>query len=607
MARQSRMKGFLMSMLLNVRKYLTVDQLVVYAAVYEQVVQQGGTVADAVAELVREDPKRDHSSVRKVMDALNQRFNLIYGLPLLARKQDSDQWRSTQIGDHFYEFAKQTKLAGTALHTVLLAFERDDETLSLMSRTNLYQILGEVKRFAESAGFTNKMTVAPLRDEHYEAKLRQATSLTLVIDELFLRDKHVFDKSKYMYIPLPRQTIELAVPPSLLAKLPIANLPDGEKGIASEDIVMLDLAIQKTALGVRIGCAVADIAPNTNGYLNAENISELRKTFPKIRVIESEPSEFAMALLANKETCVFSIAAQTKQMSDLSGLNYVSVKIVRDSEPQYYNPCIIFDRSINSRDTATSTGILLSHLFRMKESNSSRAFHVSSVDEDLSRPSFSCPNCKHRITYDPDTAGGNVTLPCPHCLSVVTYSPGLDISSDNPIQIKVSAQVAFSPLIHEELFVCPTPNCGNEFERNIRKTTKDRDYVFCEACNTIYQSEDARPVIVARRCGNPNCELEHTFRVSRVRPEAEISCYNSMRHISYNYDTDKVKQGSKIVPLRYISEKPITSGMSFPCPNISCRDTRFKRVSSSRGQHFARCKNCGNDIHIVPARHDNES
>lgn len=58
-------------MLLNVRKYLTIDQLVVYAAVYEQVIQRRGTVADAVVELLRDDPKRDHSSVRKVLDALN--------------------------------------------------------------------------------------------------------------------------------------------------------------------------------------------------------------------------------------------------------------------------------------------------------------------------------------------------------------------------------------------------------------------------------------------------------------------------------------------------------------------------------------------------------
>ena len=54
-----------MSRLLAIRKYLSVDQLLIYATVFEQTVQSENKLADAVAELEKADGRPELVHLRR--------------------------------------------------------------------------------------------------------------------------------------------------------------------------------------------------------------------------------------------------------------------------------------------------------------------------------------------------------------------------------------------------------------------------------------------------------------------------------------------------------------------------------------------------------------
>jgi hypothetical protein len=588
--------------LLNIRKFISLDQAAAYAVIYEVLILRREPFAAAVAILSDIDPKRDHSAVKKVLDALNQRFEDVYQFPLLQRLE-GDAWTATTIGDIVYLFCAQISMQISQLEEELSDFVQTNLVAAIFIRPTLTGFARDPLKRADDAHLSIELNKRFLRDETF-SKLLSTNEFDVLFDELFQSDKVLIDRSRHLYFQGPNEPIVLAIPKQyaddLIAKGVIIGGAEGI-GLDVASIPTLKVYLLRQAFSLRAAAQLSGAPMEGSSFTDPSNITEIIRQFGnKIAIVEPSIDQLSISLNAKHQYAILASSDQIDEIIAKSGIEHQKVRILKRGVAQYYNPAIIYRRQFTTTDKGTGDAATLIQILSkdILRYSGNKLLHISDVQMDYSKSAFACGRCGSRVEYVASDDDAVVYAPCSHCLSVNSYDTRLDTVS----LISSSKAIVYTDDIFEEVMHCPTPNCGNTFTPELKTTTKDREFSYCDHCHTIFQSQSATQIVEHHRCpDHRSCSVHHRFRVSVAKPVDTIACYNSMHLISYDSKEHICTVGERIEPLPVFvkSKDEIKRSMKFTCPAFGCSDSRLRAIVKNKdGNAFTKCKTCGTDIQV---------
>ena len=587
-----------MSLLLAIRKYLSIDQILIYRIVYDVTVTQRRRMSEAVAKIEGEDDRRNYAAVKKVIDSLNQKFENIFGEALLKRTEGEDYWLATELGTHVYTFAKSVEQQYTHLEATLQLRAPEATRITIALRDSLGHLIAQIKARAIEKKLNVEMPFRNLRNESYKVAFRDL-STSYVCDEFFLSDKHSIDTTEYRYLQLPGEKLLVVTPPGYVDLGKIIADEAGASSLQQSEIPSLNIKVLRKAFSLRAAAEISGADIGGDDIVSPDNIALVQAKFPKIEFFDYSIDDLSFYLDRKAGYAFIMSEREADRLDQAVGLKHDRLRIVKDRLGQYYNPVIVYRANQNVAPLTSEGRDFFGVLRTFKEDVGVHQLAVNPNSIDYAKPSFNCPRCNHRITYTEADGQSLVIRPCSNCLSVVSFEPMLGRQSERTSIVKPHNDVVYTDQIYDPLFVCPSHDCSAQFAPRLMKTAKGRDYVFCDSCNTIFQAEASKQTTVHRKCGASNCDLDHPFRFSKAKPIDEISCYNAMHRVKYDSEKDLVYFGEKITAKVVFADR-INTEMKFPCPQFNCKDDRSRRIFRNvDGQTFTRCRSCGTDIQVV--------
>ena len=581
-------------------KYLTIDQLVVFCEIYEAVILRKGRIADAVAALVEQyGDLRDQSSVTKALAALNRKFESApFYSSLLVKRDDSEEWTASGIGEEFYKFSLVIKREFAELDKRLLVHSRESNQRHVWIRSDLTALYLKQSQLMTTTTHDN-WSVELLKDEHFTYAFAPSTDKVadIVFDQLFLMEKKAISYNDYHYFQLEKQSILLVTGSDfrLDDKNTLEKNETNSEEIDSSRIRGLPIIILNNTLSKRIAASVAAITLSAgSGYASASNRELLEVSYDKRLTIRDDSLDSLSLYLARLSWnyALLMSDAMATQLDRIMGVTHKKYKVLHGGKPLYFSECAIVRREF--RNNPATDGVLrwMSELDRAQRSK--RQVNNESVDYSL--PAFNCDHCEYLIRFnldETDLQGEKINIACPNCLWVNEY----DFNSGQARKIKSAKEIRYIADFGQASFECHV--CSNDVSPNIKTTTKGRNYISCEVCGTVYQDAEGKASSVRVECPAKQCKTQHSFRVSNVKRVDTISCYNSGMHIEYDDDTEKPSVTTPLnIKEAYLDE--IRERNTFPCPHFGCGVIRSRdAIRNVRNEWFSKCESCGNDIRLL--------
>ena len=604
------------TLLSNARKYITLDQLLVFHIYYECVVTKGQTNAQA-CDAVREiDTRRDASAVKKVIQGLNNRFDVLFQKPLIEKEQDGT-FRATEIGKEVYEFSRRIADTTSELERRLSAFLPGAMSMHCWIRSDLVKLRTKwLRELRSELADQIEIQVHALQTGNMFDAMRSNSS-TFAIDQLFVTDKRNINSNDLYYYPIASHSIVAGVTPNYDSLLGKANLEDGVRTIDVADIASANLIFTRNAFQFRAALALANLAVMPKDFIDADVIDDVRSYFPNSKIEGEAFSDLAFSSFIDRPHAIIGDAELIREANGQLGQDYEIIPLTSKGVEQYFHEAVIVHREAQAALPGTGAAQLMEffgaardEFYRhgKKRVRPEWSARVKSNEADYEKAFFRCSGCGERVYYDDETFP--LISECRHCLRVqkfdptetdqdrivVTYRDVRDIDSSLKLPSPEDTE------LFEEPIHCTREGCGNILDEEEYYTAKGNPYRFCSTCHTVFQSADAVPETVEFDCPTSaaSCGKPHRVRVSSVKPVAEFYCYNSGRLVEYNNETgiavDKTKLDIKEVALN--DPKMVNT---FRCPHFGCGVTAKRRlVYNVTGEAYSHCRACNNEIRILP-------
>mmetsp|Transcript_24068 Transcript_24068/g.44426 ORF Transcript_24068/g.44426 Transcript_24068/m.44426 type:complete len:615 (-) Transcript_24068:1158-3002(-) len=608
-----------MSVLSPIRKYVTLDQLYVFKIFFESAVVGGASTQEARARVKDYDAKRDTSSVSKVVDALNSRFETVFEQPLIKRTDD-DNWVATALGHEVFAFAKTVFEGLTTLEHQTEGLLPGAQSVACYVRSSLTSRLKWLRELARDQSSVVDLKIRP----YQKGNLLDAFAdpeIKFVLDQLFITDKRNLPSNEFVYFPLRREPILVGISREYRSLLEKSTVINGVKVIDISYLSGATLLMLNEVASIRAALAIANRAIAIEDYTGIRAFSEVEAAFPHMTVLKDDLDEVAFSMEIDPEHAFFGDARTIRRASETLGFEYEVLHTAYKGMEQYSHEAVIVRDELARPGSAGQLEGLVEQ-FRLargtffRESKGDETFlptvNVSDREIDYDRLFFSCSGCGKPVYYDDEIYP--VIKECTNCMRVQKYDanePDKDRQVTTYFDVQDIRYVEFHaeetgdpekpPKRSTEAMHCSRPQCGTLLDEEISYSDRNHAYKICANCHQIYQPKEAEQETVYFDCPTDpgKCGKTHSVRVSGKKTVVEYSCYNSRRLVRYDHKTGFAEDVADLEIKEVRLARPTAMNV-FACPHLGCGTTmRRKMIKNKRGEGYSHCRSCGNDIRII--------
>ena len=347
------------TLLVNARKYITIDQLMVYRIYYESVVIKGQNNAQACESVRDIDKRRDGSAVKKVIDGLNSRFETLFQSPLLA-KSDEGVFSATDVGKEIYDYARRISDATNDLERRLDSFLPGASSVACWIRSDLLKArTGWLRELRGELSDQLDIQIHTMQTGTLFDAIRSNLS-TFVIDQLFVTDKRNINSNDLFYYPISLHSLLIGITPSykeLLAKVRREN--DKEGFIEVADISTARLAFTRNAFQFRAALSLANLAIMPKSFLDPEVIDHVHSYFPNSNIEGEVFSDLAFSKFIDKPHAVIGDAMLIRDAREQLGQDYEIAHLTSKGVEQYFHEAVIMRRELQASQPGTGMARLV--------------------------------------------------------------------------------------------------------------------------------------------------------------------------------------------------------------------------------------------------------
>lgn len=574
-------------------KYLTAEQLLVYAELYEGLIHKRESFARAVETLSQVDPRRDRSSVVKTLSALNQKMlSSSVKSPLLQKGDDQgDSWVATEAGRRFFELALAVKKAVEPFDEYLQSHERSKKEITLAARTTSMPTLRKAVPAATRENHESKIFADGIFSKYLEDD-----GFDIVFDEIFFNEKPYISSSDYFYWQFSAENIVIVANPRNVSFDSNATQADeaGMRSIEAKSIPQeVTFFIPKRPLYFRIAASVANLRLSEEQFVSAENERKIKEMYKNCRIVNVSLNEDIIEYLANQQDGYALVIPESEcdRIDNFMGVRHKRYYVLNGNKRLYYNYGAFVTRQTKNKPHNDELLIVMQAFDKAAPTNL-RTLKDTSSSIDYSSSGFACAHCGNRLSYKELDGEFLYRAACDDCLWVTEFNSEFNTAR----AIMKAGDIRYTSNFKDGNFQCET--CDTEFDAKVLTNKRGHPYFACPNCCTVYQDGSAKAESIHRRCGASNCTVEHQFRISKTKRTDTVSCYNSYQCIEYNADSDTIKMAGELdIKPVYLDE--IKQKNKFACPHFGCgKEIMRPAITNARGEHYSHCTNCGNDIAI---------
>ncbi len=608
-----------MTALSPIRKYVTLDQLFVFKIFFESTVINGMSGQEARARVQDFDAKRDTSSVNKVVDALNTRFQTVFEQPLLIRDKQ-DTWEGTALGHELFKFSKVVYDGLSSLEKSTGPMLPGAMSIHCFIRASMTSRLKWLRDLARSQKDFVDLRIQPFHNGNLLDAFADPT-IKFVVDQLFMTDKRNLPSQDFVYFPIDREPVHLGISASYQSLLDKCKVVDGTKVIDVEDLGTANIMMLNEASSIRTALAIANRAIAVEDYTSSRSLDEVRSAFPKATIHKDDLEELAFSSELVDDHAFLADRKTLDRIEDTLGYEYQRVGVVYKGKEQYSHDAVIMRRELVQQGKADQLEGLIEQFklargefFRAHKSDNTfqSEMRVSARDVEYEKLFFVCSGCGSLIYYNDESYP--IVKECTNCMRVQRFDandPDKSKQVTTYFDVRDIRYIDFftdendeHPAVSNEPMHCSRPQCGTLLDEEILYSARDHAYKICPNCHQIYQPKEAEQETVRFACPTDpgKCGQEHSVRVSGKKQNIDFKCYNSFRLVKYDHATGTATDDGELDIREVTLVRPATVN-EFSCPHLGCGVTmRRKLVKNKRGEGFSHCRACGNDIRIIPSK-----